>query len=87
MAECSFLLYNRLIVLNFFQCILDSSGRNVVPEIPEVFQCMWEDCTTKFASAHDFYCHTLSHVRNTDKENSKKKAFICAWDGKTLSLL
>lgn len=63
------------------KCILDSSGRNVVPEIPEVFQCMWEDCTTKFASAHDFYCHTLSHVRNTDTENSNKKAFVCAWDG------
>lgn len=59
----------------------------MVPEIPEVFQCMWEDCTMKFASAHDFYCHTLSHVKNTNKENSNKKAFVCAWDGKILILL
>ncbi|KAK8377448.1 hypothetical protein O3P69_013824 [Scylla paramamosain] len=66
------------------KCILDSSGRNVIPEIPEFFQCMWEDCDVRFASAHDFYCHVLSHVRNTDGMNTDKM-FLCAWDGCTSS--
>lgn len=65
------------------KCILDSSGRNVIPEIPEYFQCMWEDCDVRFASAHDFYCHALSHVRNTDELKDKK--FLCSWHGCTSS--
>ncbi|XP_045621239.1 histone H4 transcription factor [Procambarus clarkii] len=64
------------------ECILDSSGRNMVPEIPEPFQCMWEDCVLRFVSAQDFYWHVLGHVRCTDPTTSTK-AFVCSWEGCT----
>ncbi|KAG0710740.1 Histone H4 transcription factor [Chionoecetes opilio] len=67
------------------KCILDSSGRNMIPEIPEFFQCLWEDCSVRFASAHDFYCHVLSHVLNTNEEPNTDKPFTCGWDDCTSS--
>ena len=38
----------------------------------------------RFASANDFYCHVLSHVRNTDRTDTDKNLFVCSWDGKDL---
>ncbi|XP_050702214.1 histone H4 transcription factor-like [Eriocheir sinensis] len=62
------------------KCILDSHGRNLIPEVPEPFQCLWDDCNVEFASAHTFYCHTEGHVRSADQEDSGK-GYICAWKG------
>ncbi|XP_042222717.1 histone H4 transcription factor-like isoform X2 [Homarus americanus] len=63
------------------QCMLDNSGRNMIPEIPEAFQCMWEDCDLRFASAQDFYWHVHGHVRCVDSTGETKKEFLCSWEG------
>ncbi|KAK8745517.1 hypothetical protein OTU49_000238 [Cherax quadricarinatus] len=62
------------------QCILDNSGHNMIPEIPEPFHCMWEECVLKFVSAQDFYWHVLGHVQCTDP-SGPDKTFFCAWEG------
>ncbi|XP_071551578.1 histone H4 transcription factor-like [Panulirus ornatus] len=64
------------------QCILDSSGRNMIPEIPEAFQCMWDSCVLRFASAQDFYWHVQGHAKCTDAPESKG-TYDCAWEGCT----
>lgn len=56
----------------------------MIPELPENFECLWEDCRVQFLSAHDFYCHTVGHVNNAKKSG---KGVICAWEGEDLSLL
>lgn len=62
-----------------YHCSLDSSGCNMIPEIPEPFQCMWEDCKVSFASAQNFYWHVQSHVVCSDPNTDK--VYKCFWEG------
>lgn len=79
-------MINLLILINSlllpWQCSLDSSGCNMIPEIPEPFQCMWEDCKVSFASAQNFYWHVQSHVVCSDPNTDK--VYKCFWEGELL---
>ena len=50
----------------------------MIPEIPEDFQCMWDDCELIFKSAQAFYWHVQNHILMLD---STSKGFSCLWKG------
>ncbi|XP_066941698.1 histone H4 transcription factor-like [Macrobrachium rosenbergii] len=64
---------------NSGECVVDSSGRNMIPEIPEPFQCMWVECDERFASAQVFYWHVQSHILCVDPDDNKQ--YLCYWQG------
>lgn len=69
-------------------CYMDSSGRNVLPELPNIFVCGWEKCFADFTDSESFYRHVERHafediaIPSISKEELKKTKFAkCLWIG------
>ncbi|KAL7643321.1 UNVERIFIED_CONTAM: hypothetical protein RMT77_006613 [Armadillidium vulgare] len=60
------------------QCTMDDQSRNIIPELPEPFECMWDECRFSFISAQDFYWHVQGHVNTIGKKNNE---YFCSWEG------
>ncbi|XP_045139500.1 histone H4 transcription factor [Echinops telfairi] len=66
-------------------CILDLQSRNVVPDIPDHFLCLWEHCESSFDNPEWFYRHVEAHslcceYRAAGKDNH---VVLCGWQGCT----
>ncbi|CAG2177221.1 unnamed protein product [Oppiella nova] len=67
-------------------CLMDSSARNVLPELPNVFVCGWKECFTDFVDTESFYRHVDTHaieevaIPSLSKEELKRTKFAkCLW--------
>ncbi|XP_032832198.1 histone H4 transcription factor isoform X1 [Petromyzon marinus] len=63
-------------------CGLDSHTRNLVPELPDSFQCQWEGCERKFSHPEWFYRHVDSHTEQFKQPgavNTAGGSITCLW--------
>ncbi|XP_053207939.1 histone H4 transcription factor-like [Panonychus citri] len=42
-------------------CGIDGSTRTILPDLPNIFVCVWKDCPETFYRAEDFYQHVEKH--------------------------
>ncbi|XP_058145461.1 histone H4 transcription factor isoform X2 [Dasypus novemcinctus] len=66
-------------------CILDFHSRNVIPDIPDHFLCLWEHCESSFDNPEWFYRHVEAHslcceYQAVGKDNH---VVLCGWKGCT----
>lgn len=68
-------------------CVLDSRRRNIIPEVPVDWMCLWSDCKDNcFLQLYDFIHHLQAHVKfeasmrrkHDPKEDQQLK---CEWMG------
>ncbi|XP_032328367.1 histone H4 transcription factor isoform X1 [Camelus ferus] len=62
-------------------CILDLKSRNLIPDIPEHFLCLWEHCESSFDNPEWFYRHVEAHslcceYQAVGKDNH---VVLCGW--------
>ncbi|KAM9219905.1 histone H4 transcription factor isoform 3-T3 [Dugong dugon] len=62
-------------------CILDFQSRNVIPDIPDHFLCLWEHCESSFDNPEWFYRHVEAHslcceYQAVGKDNH---VVLCGW--------
>lgn len=65
-------------------CVLDSRRRNVIPELPVDWICMWADCNNNcFQQMFDFTQHLLAHVKfdASMRRDTKNEHLKCFWLG------
>lgn len=64
-------------------CILDLQSRNVIPDIPDSFLCMWEHCERSFDNPEWFYRHVEAHSMCCDFQSISKDYQLvqCGWKG------
>ncbi|XP_019345731.1 histone H4 transcription factor isoform X1 [Alligator mississippiensis] len=62
-------------------CQLDFQSRNIVPEIQENFQCLWEYCERSFDNPEWFYRHVEDHSFCLDYKVAGKENHVvaCGW--------
>ncbi|XP_018027618.1 zinc finger protein 91 isoform X2 [Hyalella azteca] len=61
-------------------CFLDAERRNLVPQIPCMFECRFNDCKELFQSAQKFYLHTAFHFNSALCINKDGKSYFkCEW--------
>lgn len=61
------------------ECKLDTTGRNLLPELPDKFLCSWKDCQDTFDDPNSFYHHVNEHVEMYPKGNPRG-GLTCLWD-------
>lgn len=66
-------------------CILDFQSRNLIPDIPDHFLCLWEHCENSFDNPEWFYRHVEAHslcceYQVVGKDNN---VVLCGWKGCT----
>ncbi|XP_007882632.1 histone H4 transcription factor [Callorhinchus milii] len=63
------------------QCLLDQQSRNVIPEIPESFVCLWGHCDSTFDNPEWFYRHVDMHGMCSDRDAISDTNLIipCCW--------
>jgi len=66
---------------------MDEETRNLIPSIPDPFECHWEDCEAEYASAQYFYWHIEAHAQSAQEVcvNDKVK-YKCGWEGDNIDL-
>ncbi|XP_074256813.1 histone H4 transcription factor isoform X1 [Saimiri boliviensis] len=66
-------------------CILDFQSRNVIPDIPDHFLCLWEHCESSFDNPEWFYRHVEAHSLCCEYEAVGKDnpVVLCGWKGCT----
>lgn len=66
-------------------CILDFQSRNVIPDIPDHFLCLWEHCENSFDNPEWFYRHVEAHSLCCEYEAVGKDnpVVLCGWKGCT----
>ncbi|XP_078055112.1 histone H4 transcription factor isoform X3 [Mustelus asterias] len=62
-------------------CLLDQQSRNVIPEIPESFVCLWGHCDSTFENPEWFYRHVDMHGMCSDRDATTDANLIipCCW--------
>uniref|UniRef100_UPI00398E3EC7 histone H4 transcription factor n=1 Tax=Pristiophorus japonicus TaxID=55135 RepID=UPI00398E3EC7 len=62
-------------------CLLDQQSRNVIPEIPESFVCLWGHCDSSFENPEWFYRHVDMHGMCSDRDATIDTNLIipCCW--------
>uniref|UniRef100_A0A8C4WV16 Histone H4 transcription factor n=1 Tax=Eptatretus burgeri TaxID=7764 RepID=A0A8C4WV16_EPTBU len=66
--------------LDSSSCTLGRQNRNLLPELPDPFTCLWEHCEMNFENAEWFYRHVDMHGQASDKESSSNY-MLCGWKG------
>ncbi|KAM6172614.1 histone H4 transcription factor [Erethizon dorsatum] len=66
-------------------CILDFQSRNIIPDIPDHFLCLWEHCESSFDNPEWFYRHVDAHCLCCDYQAVGKDnhVVLCGWKGCT----
>ena len=60
---------NMLLINNMLPCKLDSTQRNILPDLSEPFRCDWKDCHMadfQWDMAQSFYWHVRGHAEDLD---------------------
>ncbi|OXB62410.1 hypothetical protein ASZ78_009476 [Callipepla squamata] len=62
-------------------CQLDFQSRNIIPEIQENFQCLWEYCERSFDNPEWFYRHVEDHSFCSEYKAAGKEnhVVLCGW--------
>lgn len=62
-------------------CLLDRQSRNIIPEIPESFICLWGHCDSTFENPEWFYRHVDMHGMCSDRDATTDTNIIipCCW--------
>lgn len=57
---------------------MNDNGANILPDLPDEFECNWENCNERFECMQYYAYHVAEHlhVSEFDKYN-----FICLWTG------
>ncbi|CAF1081361.1 unnamed protein product, partial [Didymodactylos carnosus] len=63
------------------KCSISHEHCNMIPDLPDEFQCSWDQC--RFSSNHPqlFYEHVNQHMNNNCSIDSNSKLTICRWTG------
>ena len=66
-------------------CILDFQSRNVIPDTPDHFLCLWEHCESVFDNPEWFYRHVDAHSLCCEYQAVSKDNHVvqCGWKGCT----
>uniref|UniRef100_A0A8D0IMH1 ATP binding cassette subfamily G member 4 n=1 Tax=Sus scrofa TaxID=9823 RepID=A0A8D0IMH1_PIG len=66
-------------------CILDFQSRNLIPDIPDHFLCLWEHCESSFDNPEWFYRHVEAHSLCCEYQTVGKDNHVvpCGWKGCT----
>ncbi|XP_069470480.1 histone H4 transcription factor [Ambystoma mexicanum] len=65
---------------NVGECRLDPHGRNIVPDIPDNFVCLWENCQKSFENIECYYRHVETHSIMAVPQASKENHHLaCLW--------
>lgn len=64
-------------------CVLDFQSRNLIPDIPDHFLCLWEHCESSFDNPEWFYRHVEAHTLCCDYQAFGKDnhVVLCGWKG------
>lgn len=62
-------------------CTLDEDGRNLLPDLPDVFLCGWGKCDRAFNNSQMYFYHVESHVQNNPRGRYIASGVPCAWRG------
>ncbi|XP_047548794.1 histone H4 transcription factor isoform X2 [Lutra lutra] len=70
---------------NLSPCILDFQSRNIIPDIPDHFLCLWEHCESSFDNPEWFYRHVEAHSLCCEYQAIGKDnhVVLCGWKGCT----
>lgn len=72
-------ILNELLIFNVFKvCKLNGDGANILPDLPDEFECNWEKCNERFECMQYYIYHVLQHLQI--KEFNKYN-YICPWTG------
>lgn len=63
---------------NYKGCKLISDGVNILPDLPNEFECDWENCKERFECMQYFSLHVNQHLQISEFKNNN---FICLWTG------
>ncbi|KAK3915940.1 Histone H4 transcription factor [Frankliniella fusca] len=70
------------------ECSHDGAGKNLVPDLPQPLQCLWNKCSITSNNPNYFYRHVHEHTFEIPTNNAKippEKKHKCLWQGcKTL---
>ena len=61
-------------------CTLDNHARNLIPEFPGQFFCLWENCGVATSCPSYYYRHVDGHAGSTVKEDADD-VVSCKWQG------
>ena len=59
-------------------CTLDNHVRNLIPEFPDQFHCLWENCGIATSCPRYYYRHVDGHAGSTVKEDADS-IVSCKW--------
>ncbi|XP_077985078.1 histone H4 transcription factor-like [Glandiceps talaboti] len=65
-------------------CQLDMQNRNLIPELPELFQCAWQQCMYHVDNPEYFYRHVEMHAMTSDSAfipEDCMDGYTCKWEG------
>lgn len=86
LAEIPVCTFNNMLLLDtiflsvcvFKGCKLNSEGSNILPDLPNIFECHWEDCNEQFECMQSYSYHIAEHFQISE---FKKYNFNCPWRG------
>ncbi|KAJ1189888.1 hypothetical protein NDU88_006630 [Pleurodeles waltl] len=65
---------------NLGHCLLDFQSRNIVPDIPENFVCLWQNCQKLFENIEEYYRHVEAHSSLAEPgAMGKENHLFCLW--------
>lgn len=66
------------------ECTYDTAGVNLVPDLPEPLQCLWNECPLTSNNPNIFYTHVAMHsqeIPHYGRGDKNIKKFKCLWKG------
>ncbi|KAJ4448928.1 hypothetical protein ANN_00320 [Periplaneta americana] len=60
-------------------CTFDPDGRNLAPELPDMFACCWADCERVFNNSQMYFYHVDAHVQNNPRGKNVEGGISCLW--------
>lgn len=67
-----------LLYSHFKECKLNDNGADILPDLPDEFECNWENCNERFECMQYYAYHVAEHLHISEFE---KYNFICPWTG------
>lgn len=66
---------------NLGHCLLDFQTRNIVPDIPENFVCLWQNCQMLFDNIEEYYQHVEMHcsLAKLGAPGKENQHLFCLW--------
>lgn len=62
---------------------MSDNGANILPDLPDEFECNWDNCNERFECMQCYANHVATHLHTTE---FKKHNFNCLWTGLLIKL-